>query len=194
MRTCLPVVRSACRVLVLALLVVPVLSPVRGIAAELLFFRVIQDSALANRQPERYEKLTQQVASGQRDLYIEKSPYLRIDRVSLKAVVVEKDPVIRDSRDAELYLALRKVRPEPAERSHVVTFFVERNAAMKLRDLGNQSSDQFVDLRVDDKRLVTAKVVGQFGAGGVYSVPVGDHDTDRLRTVLAPLKDIVIWK
>jgi len=171
-----------------------VLSRVRGIAAELLFFRVIQDSALANRQPERYEKLTQQVASGQRDLYIERIPYFRLDRVGLKAVLVEKEPVIRDARDAELHLALRKVRPEPAERSYVVTFFVERNAVMKLRDLGNQNSGQFVDLRVDDKRLVTARFVGQFGAGGVYSVPVGDHDTDRLRTVLAPLKDLVIWK
>ena len=132
--------------------------------------------------------------TGPRELYIATTPTLRLGEDGLRAVLVEKGPVIRDVVDAEAFLALRRVRPEQPTPCYFITFFMKRKAANMLNDFGNRNTGKLVDIRVDDRRLVTPKFVGKFVGGDSNVVPLGDMTSRQVEEVLEPLKHIVIWK
>ena len=166
------------------------------VAADLLFHRVVQDPQGVQSRAGAYEKLVRDTTNGRLELYVEKTPTVRIPRSELLLVVVEKGPLIRNVEDAEAYLAMRRAQPGPQrpDPTYWVTFFANPKAAAKIRDFANQNTGRFVDLRIDDRRLGTNRLVGQFGGGQEYGVATGDENLTRLKTVLEPVGDIVIWK
>ena len=162
----------------------------------MLYYRIVEDPRIVQANPGGYEKVLTQSPRGQQELYVEKTPALRIGQDEVRLLVVERGPLICSATEADLYLATRKARPGPQEQDRTlwVTYFVSPKAAAKLRDFGNQNTGRLVDLRIDGRRLVTTRLVGKFGGGREYTVATDDADTARLRTVLEPFRDIAIWK
>jgi|SRR5882724_4373468 len=140
------------------------------------------------------QKIIRDMPTGPRELYIATTPTLRLGEDRLRAVVVEKGPVIRDVVDAEAFLALRRVSPEQPTPSYFITFFVTKKAANMLKDFGNRNTGKLVDIRVDDRHLVTPKFVGKFVGGDSNVVPLGNMTSRQVEEVLEPIKHIVIWK
>jgi hypothetical protein len=158
--------------------------------AEWRVFRAIEDRRTYEAQPDNYERLPG--PAGGKDVYVEKKPALVIPAKEIRAVLVDRQPSIHDVEDAVAYLRNRE-ESEKVRGQYVVTVYLTQRGAGSLNAFLNKHSGQLIIHRVGNQTLSMGRLVGPFSAPEMTLI-MAERDPDKLKPVLAPIADKVIWK
>ena len=157
---------------------------------DLSFHRVTRDATTYARNPEQYELL-----EGNR--YVERTPALAIPIALVTQLSIESRTVhasVERALKDELGQSTRATpRSTPGTRStYVATVTLNPTAAAMFKAFAARNEGGLLEVRLAGKRLALVTLVGTF-EGTRFTTTLAEQEPDRIKDIVAPLKDRVTW-
>jgi hypothetical protein len=164
------------------------LTAVASDPTDLSFHRVTRNATTYARSSEQYEPL-----EGNR--YVERTPALAIPIALVTQLSIERRTV-----HASVERALKDElgqstipKPTPDTRfTYVATVTLNPTAAAMFKPFAAKNEGGLLEVRLAGKRLALVTLVGPF-EGTRFTTTLVEQDADRIKAIVAPLKDRVTW-
>jgi hypothetical protein len=153
--------------------------------ADLIFYRVIGDAALAQRDPSKYQMLEEPDAAGARR-YVEREPAVKITTGEIQSVAIEHTSG-RVEQALQKELENRGLgRGTTTSKGLLVTFVLSESAGRRLNQFIQGESDGLVDIWLGRYRLATPRLIGTF-EGSTFALGLAETEEGRIREIFRPL-------
>ena len=168
--------------------------------ATIAFFRAIQDTAVYARNPAKYEHLVINDRTGKHEYYIEKEPAHVIPKSAIESVTV---------REAQKFTATGEPFPETKPNSqskrvrrvpkfYELTFKIRAPDGKRFSLFTKKNSHSFFETIIGKESIGLQEFDWPFEpdeSGGLeFQFSLRDDDGSKLKELLSPFKDLVIWK
>lgn len=162
-----------------------------------MLFRATLDKESYTKNSQKYERIATSDDSRGEEIFVERTPALRLGLEEIQSVVIEKENVYTDTQTAlkELF-GLKAKEPGSQQGAGFVykaTFHLAPAAAQRFNNYARQHNESLIDVRLENRRLGTPTLIGPF-EGADFTMALAEKDTKRLKEIFSPLQRKVIWK
>ena len=165
---------------------------------ELVFFRVTEDKGMYSKDPAKYDRVVFPPRAGGSEVYVERSPALRIYSGEIDSVVIERQKDVQET--LEEIFGIKSPGSEGGQKTdanesvpYQVTFFLNEAGSTKLNKFLREHDGEWIDVKMNNQRLSTPRIIGPFGSRQ-FSLGLAGKPADRLKEMFSPIKEKVIWK
>lgn len=175
----------------------------------LAFFRATEDKAAYSKNPVKYDHVILREPTGKRAYYIERKPTHIIPREAVESVIVRKTKIYGSS-DEETLKALqetlesmskttRKRQLEyPRGFSFNITFKIKPPESKKFSVFTKTNMGGFFQSRIGKRSVALVQFalpIEPDKSGSLeFTIYMQEDDADKVREMLSPFKDKVVWE